>query len=121
MASTVRSPRWGCSEYEHHGWDHVCADCLTIFKEQGSTTQGFDMAPRVHFGRGWHGIGASHWFEANDATVFPPRDGKRLLAAAVCGGICEVTLAWAPQAARECEKCLSALGKLAVVHETRDN
>lgn len=101
--------------------DHVCADCLTIFKEQGSKTTGFDMAPRVHFGRGWHGIGASHWFPADDSTVFPSKDGKRLLAAAICGGICEVTLAWAPQAGRECGKCVAAIQKLAVVHETRDN
>ena len=59
MARTVRIPRWACSEYEQHGRDHVCADYLTSFTEQGSTTEGWDMAPRVHFGRGWLGIGAA--------------------------------------------------------------
>lgn len=92
-----------------------------IFKEQGNNTTGFDMAPRAHFGRGWHGIGASHWFTADDSTVFPSKDGKRLLAAAICGGICEVTLASAPRAGQECDKCLAAIRKLAVLHETRDN
>jgi hypothetical protein len=79
------------------------------------------MAPRVHFGRGWHGIGASHWFEADDATVFPSRDGKRLLAAAVCGGICEALLAFPPRLRCPRQGHLHALRKLAVVHETRDN
>lgn len=71
MPKFVRIPRWASSKYEKHGQDFVCAGCLTILKEQGSTTTGFDMAPRVHFGRGWHGIGASHWFPADDTTVFP--------------------------------------------------
>lgn len=60
MPRFVRIPRSACMKFETHGADYICADCLTIFKEQGSTTTGFDMAPRVHFGRGWHGIGASH-------------------------------------------------------------
>lgn len=121
MTRFVRIPRWACSKFEEHGEDRVCADCLTIFEEQGSTTTGFDMAPRVHFGRGWHAIGASRWFPADDPTVFPSKNGKRLLAAAICGGICEVTLAWASQAARECGKYLAAIRKLAIVHETRDS
>jgi hypothetical protein len=116
----VRIPKWACSKFAEHGVAHVCADCLTIFKEQGSTTTGFDMPPRVHFGRGWHGIGAAHWFAADDSTVFPSRDGKRLLAAAICGGICEVTLAWAPRAGRECGKCLRAITKRAIFYQTRN-
>ena len=121
MPVLKRIPRWACSKFTEHGQDFVCVDCLTIFKEQGSTTTGFDMAPRVHFGRGWHGIGASHWFSATDDAVFPSKDGRRLLAAAICGAICEVTMAWAPRAESECTKCLAAIRKLAVVHETRDN
>jgi len=87
MPRFMRIPRRACSNDEEQGRDHVCADWLTISEEQGSTTAGFDMAPRVHFGRGWHGVGASHWFTADDARVFPSRDGKRLLAATVRGWI----------------------------------
>ena len=65
-------------KYEEHGQDFICADCLTIFKEQGSTTTGFDMAPHVHFGRAVSTrFGASHWFPA-DSTVFPSKDGNRV-------------------------------------------
>jgi hypothetical protein len=66
----------------------------------------------VKFGRGWFSKGATHWFAANDSTVFVSKDGKRTLAAAICGGVCEVTLCWAAQAGRECGKCLTALRKL---------
>ncbi len=69
------------------------------------------MPPHAEFGRGWFSVGAVHYFEGTDATVFPSRDGKRVLAAALCGGICDVTIAWAPQAERECDKCIRALKK----------
>jgi hypothetical protein len=73
----------------------------------------------VVFGRGWFSHGAVHWFGASDETVFPARDGNRVLAQAVCGGICDVTLAYAPRAGNECRKCVSVLRKLgfAVVSE----
>jgi hypothetical protein len=63
------------------------------------------------FGRGWFSGGATHWFAGTDATVFPARDGKRLLAQAACGGILDVTLCWAPNVGRECTKCLRAIEK----------
>jgi hypothetical protein len=66
----------------------------------------------VTFGQGWFSVGATHWFEASDATLFPSRDGQRLLAQAACGGICEVTIAWAPRSGNECRKCLRALGRV---------
>jgi hypothetical protein len=66
----------------------------------------------VTFGQGWFSVGATHWFEASDATLFPSRDGQRLLAQAACGGICEVTIAWAPCPGSECQKCLRALRKV---------
>jgi hypothetical protein len=64
---------------------------------------------RTRFARGWFSVGATHYFVATDATVFPARDGKRTLAQAVCGGICDVTVAYAPSTGRECGKCLHAL------------
>lgn len=114
-------PRWACPKYEKHGADRICAACLRNFREQGNRIHGRDMAPRARFGRGWFGVGAAHFFEATDATIFPSKDGKRVLAAAICGAICEVTMAWAPTAESECRKCLAALQKLASKHETRDN
>jgi hypothetical protein len=66
----------------------------------------------VTFGRGWFSVSATHWFEASDATLFPSRDGQRLLAQAACGGICEVTIAWAPRLGDECRKCLRTLCKV---------
>lgn len=109
-------PAWACSKFDRHGHDAVCSACLKNFRHQGSCTQGWDTPPRVTFGRGWFGAGAVHWFDATDATLFPSKDGERLLAQAACGGICEMTVAWAPRAEGECVKCLRALrksGKLA--------
>jgi hypothetical protein len=75
--------------------------------------KGWDMLPpRIDFGRGWFSVGAVHWFPATNDSVFPSRDGKRLLAQAICGGICEVTACYAPRAERPCKKCLLALDKL---------
>jgi hypothetical protein len=107
-----RVPAWACSKFDRHGDGAVCSTCLKNFQHQGNQTQDWDMAPRVTFGRGWFGIGAVHWFDATDDTLFPSKDGKRLLAQAVCGGICEMTTAWAPRAERECVKCLRALRKV---------
>lgn len=92
-----------------------CVHCLIYLEAAG----GRELVPRSV--RNPLYDDAADWFAAYDATVFPSRVGKRLLAVAVCGSICEVTLASAPQAGRECEKCLDALRKLAVAHETRDN
>jgi len=114
----MRIPKWACSKFAAHGADHICAACLQNFERQDSKTQGFDMPPRVKFGRGWFSVGATHWFGATDETLFDSRDGKRLLAQAVCGGICMVSMAWAPQAGRECRKCIAALRKLGVFAES---
>ena len=107
-----RTPAWACTRYDQHGEDHVCADCLVIYERQGSVTTGFDMPPRVRFGEGWFHVGATHWFPATPDKVFPSRDGSRLLAAAVCGLICEMTITWAPKVGRECRKCQRALAKM---------
>jgi hypothetical protein len=107
-----RIPAWACDKYGEHGDHAVCERCQENFRANGSKTEYRDMPPRARFGRGWFSVGAVHWFEATDATVFPSRDGKRLLAAAFCGGICDVTIAWAPQAERECDKCIRALRKV---------
>ena len=69
----------------------------------------------MHFQRGWLTLGATHWFEASDSSVFVARDGQRTLAQAICGQICDVTLTFAPMMGRnECTKCVRALGKVAV-------
>jgi hypothetical protein len=104
-------PGWACEKFNEHGEQTVCDDCLKKFRAQGSKTQHWDMPPRTKFGQGWFSVGAVHWFDATDDAVFPARDGSRVLARAVCGGICDVTLNWAPRAGRECEKCLRALKK----------
>jgi len=106
-----RVPAWACEKYNEHGDQATCDECQENFRADGSKTQYRDMPPRATFGRGWFSVGATHWFEATDATLFPSRDGRRLLAQAFCGRICEVTMARAPQAERECERCLSALRK----------
>ena len=98
------SPKWACEMFWNHGEATACDDCLQKFKSQGSKTVYSDMPPRVTFGRGWFSVGAMHWFDAPDDAVFPARDGSRVLARAVCGGICDVTISWAPRAERECGK-----------------
>src|SRR3990170_3283047 len=108
----TRRPCWACPEYERHG-DAICPECLRLYEARGYFPQSLHtLLPRVSFGRGWFSVGASHWFEASDATLFPSRDGQRLLAQAACGGICEVTIARAPHPGRECQKCLRALRKV---------
>jgi hypothetical protein len=107
-----RTPAWACTRYDEHGEDHVRANCLGNYASQGSVTNGLDLPPRALFRVGWFHVGATHWFPATPDKVFPSRDGTRLLAAAVCGSICEVTLAWAPQVGRECRKCQRALAKM---------
>ena len=104
-----RRPFWACPEYERHG-DVVCAECLCLYGARSHLPQARDtLPPRVTFGQGWFSVDATHWFEASNATLFPSRDGRRLLAQAACGGICEVTIAWAPRPGNECRKCLRAL------------
>jgi hypothetical protein len=109
---TLRIPAWACRQFKSHGYDQICAACLKRFQQQGNQTRGWDLPPRVEFDRGWFSVGATHWFGATDETSFPSRDGSRLLAQAVCGGICETTIAYAPLAGRECKKCLATLKKL---------
>jgi len=84
-----RIPAWACDKYGEHGDHAVCERCQENFRANGSKTEYRDMPPHAEFGRGWFSVGAVHYFEATDATVFPSRDGKRVLAAAFCGGICE--------------------------------
>lgn len=106
-----RVPPWACKNYPDHG-EVVCPDCLRNYEATGQTRdRAVGLPPRTNFGRGWFSVGATHWFAATDATVFPSRDGKRVLAQAVCGGICDVTLTWAPTAGAECRKCLHAISK----------
>jgi hypothetical protein len=106
-----RPPTWACTAFQVHTESTICDVCLANFRAQGSKTRHFDMPPRVRFEAGWLGVGASHWFDATDDVVFPSKDGRRVLAQAACGGICELTLTWAPQAGRECRKCVRALRK----------
>ena len=82
-----RVPAWACAKYTEHGDQEICMSCQKNFRGHGSKTQYRDMPPRATFGRGWFSVGATHWFEATDATVFPSRDGTRLLAQAFCGGM----------------------------------
>jgi hypothetical protein len=106
-----RRPSWACQEFERHG-NVVCPECLRLYEAQGRHLERWDMLPpRATFGRGWFAVGATHWFEATDATVFPSRTGERLLAQAACGGICEVTMAWAPRNREPCRKCARVLEK----------
>ena len=106
-----RPPSWACPDYEQHG-DVVCPECLRIFEAHGQQLEAWDhLPPRTDFGEGWFSMGAVHWFPATDDTVFPSRDGKRVLAQAICGSICEVTFTWAPKARRACRKCLRVLEK----------
>jgi hypothetical protein len=107
-----RRPSWACHDYEEHG-NVVCPECLRIYEAHGRRLQGWDLLPpRTTFGRGWFSVGAVHWFPATDDAVFPSRDGKRLLAQAICGGICDVTFCYAPRAERPCRKCVQTLDKL---------
>ena len=111
VLSMRRRPSWACPELERHG-NVVCPECLRLYEAGGRHLEPWDMLPpRAAFGRGWFAVGATHWFEATDATVFPSRDVKRLLAQAACGGICEVTMAWAPRDREPCRKCARALAK----------
>ena len=105
-----RRPAWACPEYADHGEFAICPECLRLYEASGRERRGYDLPPRVTFAAGWFSMGATHYFTATDATVFPSRDGHRTLAQAVCGGICEVTIAHASRAGDECRKCLSALG-----------
>jgi hypothetical protein len=112
-----RVPEWACRKFPDHGKDVVCESCQKNFRAQGSKTQYSDLPPRAKFGRGWFSVGATHWFEATDATVFPARDGHRVLAQAFCGGVCEVTIAYAPQAEMECARCVRALKKAGALRD----
>lgn len=107
------SPSWACARFVEHGEGELdCPDCLTNFVARGSKLETWDhFPPRVQFQRGWLTLGATHWFEAADGSVFVARDGRRVLAQAICGQICDVTMTWAPMMDwRKCTKCLRALG-----------
>ena len=91
MSPPPRTPRWACREFTTHGAQTICAVCSKNFERQGNQTQGWDLPPRAKFGRGWFSVGATHFFDPADDNVFDSRDGKRLLAQAVCGGLCDVT------------------------------
>jgi hypothetical protein len=106
-----RVPTWACEDFPRHGSELICGACLANFLRQGKNADDACLPPRVAFARGWLSVGASHWFEGTDATVFPSRDDKRLLAQTVCGAVCEVTLAYAPRVGRECRKCVAVLRK----------
>jgi hypothetical protein len=115
-----RVPTWACAEFPHHGFDRICAACLASFLRQGHNADDACLPPRMAFGRGWFSVGATHWFGATDETVFPSREGSRILAQTVCGTICDVTMAYAPRVGRECRKCVSVLRKLGFDVEARD-
>lgn len=104
----ARNPVWACPSYNEHGQWAVCVACLERFRKRGGVSE--DLPPPVEFGRGWFSVGAVHWFAATDSTVYVARDGRRVLAQAACGGICDVTTARAPRPKRECRRCLRALG-----------
>ena len=108
----TRRPSFACEQYDEHGESAPCADCLERYHSRGSRLQPHDrLPPRMSFGRGWFSGGATHWFAATDATVFPSRDGNRLLAQAACGAILDMTLCRAPKTDMECTKCLRAIEK----------
>jgi len=111
----IRRPRWACPSYEQHGEDAVCGDCLGRFQATEHLPEPRPtLPPTVAFGRGWISIGITHWFEADDASVFPSRDGRTLLAQSLCGLICHVTIARAPRSGEgdRCKKCLLARNKV---------
>jgi hypothetical protein len=35
-----RRPAWACPEYDNHGEEAVCGDCIAKFRAQGSKTRG---------------------------------------------------------------------------------
>jgi hypothetical protein len=111
----TRIPSWACERFVEHG-DTECPNCMANFVARGSQlATGDHFPPRVRFQRGWLTLGATHWFEAADSSVFVSRDGLRTLAQAICGQICDVTLAYAPMMDwRRCSKCLRALGMIEV-------
>lgn len=104
-----RVPTWACADFPRDGSELICGACLANFLRQGKSADDACLPPRVAFARGWLSVGATHWFEGTDATVFASRDDKRLLAQTVCGAVCEVTLAYAPRVGRECMKCVAVL------------
>jgi hypothetical protein len=80
---TLRLPSWAFNDFESRGQDRVCANCLMTIQRQDSQTRGWDLPPRIQFGRGWFTVCATHWLGATDAKVFPPRHQRRLLAQTV--------------------------------------
>jgi hypothetical protein len=115
-----RIPTWACPKFRDHGPDRLCGACLAIFLGQGRHADDSCLPPRVEFARGWFSVGATHWFDASDSTVFPARDGRRILAQTICGTICDVTLAYAPHPGHRCKKCVSVLRKLGFDVASRD-
>lgn len=113
-----QEPRWACPNYQAHGERAACDMCLKRFREQGDSISA-DLPPPVEFGRGWYSVGAVHWFEATDATVYVARDGHRILAQAACGEICDVTTTRAPQGEHECRNCQRALDQARPVFPRR--
>lgn len=113
-----RETRWARPNYEAHGERPVCGMCPVRFRDQGDTIA-TDLPPPVEFGRGWFSAGVVHWFEATDATVYVARDGRRVLAQAACGEICDVTTARAAQGEHECRNCLRALDEARPVFPRR--
>jgi hypothetical protein len=113
-----REPQWACPDYQLHGERAVCGMCLERFRDQGDSIS-TDLPPPVEFGRGWFSVGAVHWFEATDATVYVARDGRRVLAQAACGAISDVTTTRAPLGEHECRECLRALDEARSVFPRR--
>ena len=74
--------------------------------------------PSTHLAQHARGEAPNRIVTGASGVHIEDRDGKRLLAQAVCGGLCDVTFAYAAHAGRECRKCLAALRKLGVLIES---
>lgn len=105
-----RPPPWACDSYATHGGSAVCPKCLRNYEASGEAERREEwFPPRVEFRRGWLSIGATHLFAATPATVFPAKDGVRVLAQTACGGIVDVTRTYAPRRSDLCSKCLGVI------------
>jgi hypothetical protein len=108
-------PSWACARYHEHV-GRVCAACLRNYESLGQRLGPSDFgSPLAIFKRGWMFADGTHWFEADDETLFRTGDGRRLVAEAACGAFAEMAVAdpphvdaaigWAPHMEEMCPEC----------------